>query len=292
METSKIEIVLKALELGSLTKAAEEYEYTPSAISQMLSSLEDELGTKLILRTYSGISVADGMEDVIRLLEELVKTKNKIMKAVDEKNKGEKSITIATYASISKYILPGAVKKYKLTHPNININIIVSDYLGELYKKGLADLLFGERIKSEDAVWEKVITDPYVAILPKFYGSDSPSITRDELLCGKFIMPKDNNISGYLKKGASEESPLSNSSDDSSVIELVRADMGISILSSIAITGVSDIKTATLIPPLERELGFMYNKNDLKEKKYIADFMSFLTEYIKEANENGKNKKQ
>ncbi len=282
METAKIEIILRALELGSLTKAAEKYDYTPSAISQMVSSLEDELGRRLIVRSYSGVSVAEGMEDVVKLLWDMVKTKNRIMKAVEDKNRGERSLTIATYASISKYILPGAVKKYKETHPNIDINIIVSDSLGELYKKGLADLLFGERIKAESA-FDKVLTDPYLAILPMSYEECEPCITRDELLSGKFIMPKDNNISDYLKRSASEESPLSNSNDDSSVIELVRADMGISILSSIAITGVKDIRTRELVPPLVRELGFMYNKDELREKKYISEFMDFLTEYIKEA---------
>ncbi len=281
METLKIEIILRALELGSLTKAAEEYDYSPPAVAQMVTSIENEIGTKLIVRTHSGIEVAEGMDDVILLLSDMVKTKNKIIKSVKEKSQGQKTVTIATYASVSKYILPNAIKEYKKKCPNVDINIIVSDTPLESFKKGLADIAFGRPIKSDEAIWEKVITDPYVAVLPLSFPVNGKSISPDELLKNKFIMPKDCNISGYMKEYTKEDFLGSNSTDDSSVIALVRAEMGVSILSSIAVSGVSDVKTTALNPPLSRELGFIYNKNDLKDKKYISDFVNFLTNYIK-----------
>ncbi len=281
METYKIEVILRALELGSLTKAAVEYEYSPSAVSQMLNAIENEIGTQLINRTHTGIEAKEGREEIIALLSDIVKAQRKITAIAAEKNIGKNTVTIATYSSISKHILPAAIKNYKAENPDTDINIIVADNFEVPYRKELADLYLGEKIKSEEIAWEHVLDDPFVAILPKSYDNGSDSISCKELLGNKFILAKDRNISAYIKKEAGEESLISNSSDDSSIIELVRAEMGVSILSRMAVLGVSDIQIKPLSPPICRSLGFMYKKDSLKTKKHAASFMKFLSEYIK-----------
>ncbi len=280
METSKIEIMLKALELGSLTKVAAEYEYTPSAVSQMLSSLENEVGTRLVNRTHTGIEVAEGKENLIELFRDLIKVKKQIMLMASDGGKGKKTVTIATYSSISKHILPIAIKRYKDICPDIDINIIVSDDLDNVYKRGLADFCFGERIKSDGAKWDEMIKDPFVAILPPSYKSGSDAVSIEELFKNKFIMARDRNIRTYIRKYAKEDITSVNSNDDSSIIELVRAEMGVSILSRLAVLGASDIQIRSLDAPIFRRLGFIYDKNVLTQNKNVAQFMDFLKEYI------------
>ena len=51
----KYEAFVRAVELGSLSKAAEELGYTQSGISHMMQSLEDEVGFPLMVRTSAGI---------------------------------------------------------------------------------------------------------------------------------------------------------------------------------------------------------------------------------------------
>ena len=55
MNIRKIEAFVRAVELGSLSKAAEELGYTQSGISHMMQSLEDEVGFPLMVRTSTGI---------------------------------------------------------------------------------------------------------------------------------------------------------------------------------------------------------------------------------------------
>lgn len=45
----------KILEYGSFTRAAESLGYTQAAVSQMITSLENELSLKLLIRTRSGV---------------------------------------------------------------------------------------------------------------------------------------------------------------------------------------------------------------------------------------------
>ena len=55
MNTQKIRILLKAIELGSLSKAGAELGYTQSALTQMMRSLEDEVGFPLLDKTNKGV---------------------------------------------------------------------------------------------------------------------------------------------------------------------------------------------------------------------------------------------
>ena len=79
MNIEKIEILLKAIELGSLTKAANEYSYTPSALSHILTDIENELGAKIICRSYKGIEIEKGYEEGIANLKAIIELKNKPM---------------------------------------------------------------------------------------------------------------------------------------------------------------------------------------------------------------------
>ena len=55
MDTEKISALLMALELGSLSAAAEVLGYTPSGISRMMASLEAEAGFPLLIRSREGL---------------------------------------------------------------------------------------------------------------------------------------------------------------------------------------------------------------------------------------------
>ena len=58
---NRYEVFIKVVECGSFTKAAEVLDYTQSAVSQMVHTLEEELSTVLLLRSKNGITLtADG----------------------------------------------------------------------------------------------------------------------------------------------------------------------------------------------------------------------------------------
>ena len=59
MDAKKIEILLEAMESGSLMVAAEKNGYTPSGLSHLLQRLEEELGVKLAERNNRGIALSE-----------------------------------------------------------------------------------------------------------------------------------------------------------------------------------------------------------------------------------------
>ncbi|MGG1252000.1 LysR family transcriptional regulator [Brevibacillus agri] len=55
MTLTQLQILVAAAKAGSFTRAAEEIGFTQSAVSQMIQSLEKELGVSLFHRSRNGI---------------------------------------------------------------------------------------------------------------------------------------------------------------------------------------------------------------------------------------------
>ena len=71
MSISQYQAFLKTIELGNLTRAAEDLGYTQSGITHLLNSLESDCNLKLLVREKSGAyATADG-EELMPYFEEI-----------------------------------------------------------------------------------------------------------------------------------------------------------------------------------------------------------------------------
>ena len=68
----KYQAFLKVVECGSFTGAADELNYTQSAVSQMIISLEKELNTTLFIRSKYGLQLTYEGEQMLPFIVELV----------------------------------------------------------------------------------------------------------------------------------------------------------------------------------------------------------------------------
>jgi tagaturonate reductase len=103
----------------------------------MVDSIEEEISTKIIKRTHRGIEPEN--EKIIQKLEKICFIQEDIMDIA--KNAGKK-LTIGTYASLAKYVLPEITKKFRKENPGMQINIIVTDNL-EMYRTRKVRILNG-----------------------------------------------------------------------------------------------------------------------------------------------------
>ena len=59
MDSRKLEILMTAVDLGSLSRAAEVVGYTQSGLTHLVDSLEREIGLTLVQRDHSGIALTE-----------------------------------------------------------------------------------------------------------------------------------------------------------------------------------------------------------------------------------------
>ena len=65
MYLNKYQILLKTVELGNITRAAEALGYTQSAVSRAVADLEREWDLELLTRSHSGVALTSYGESLL-----------------------------------------------------------------------------------------------------------------------------------------------------------------------------------------------------------------------------------
>lgn len=276
MDINKLEILIRAIELGSLSKAANEFLYTPSAVSHILNAVENEVGVNFIKRTYAGIEVEEGCKEIVDNLKKIVDMQKRTKQIAYDIHRKNRRLTVATYASLSKHILAKIIKGFNKKFQDIHINILVVENIRKVYENGEADILFGEKINVDDICWEELFSDPYIAIIPKQYDFSGDCIKREELYKQTFIKPKDGKISEYIDESRFSDIINVISQDDSSVIHMVKEELGVAILPLLSVYDNKSVKCVELDPGLHRILGLSYREQDFKIKRELRDFVEYV----------------
>ncbi len=276
MDINKIEILIRAIELGSLSKAANEFSYTPSAVLHILNAVENEVGVNFIKRTHAGIEVEEGCNEIVDNLKKIVDMQKRTKQIAYDIYRKKRKLTIATYASLSKHILAKIIKGFNKKFQDIHINVLVVENIRKVYEDGEADILFGEKINVDNICWEKLFTDPYIVIIPKQYNFSGDCIKREELYKQTFIKVKDGKISEYIDESRFYDVINVVSQDDSSAIHMVKEELGVAILPLLSVYDNKSVKCIELDPELHRILGLSYRERDFKIKRELRDFVEYV----------------
>lgn len=281
MDIKKLEILLKIVEIGSLSQSCKKLGYTQSGLTHMMNSLEKEIGFPILKRGHYGIRLTANGERIIPAVKEIILADNKLTYEINQINAEENGIIrISAYTSIAVQWLPSIVMGFTKEYPNINVEIFnggVADTYN-LLESGKVHMTFGSYQANSNFKWISLKYDPMLAILPGDYdteGRDYFPVTDYE---GKqFLMPSfgfcidimrvinGNNVKPQIKE---------TSLDDPAIIAMVEGGWGVSMLSELVLKGNnSNIVAQPLAPAAVRELGIALPENvDISPviKKFIA----------------------
>ena len=169
MDNKRLNAFLKSAELGSLSAAAEALGYTPSAVSQLVSSLESEFGVQLLVRTTRGVYATPEAEGLMPIVSDYLSREKLIYDYIDGlKNHSEGSLTIAAYPSVATNWLPDIVSEFAEAYPDITINIregIRSEVFRHL-DNGDAELGFLAYADPMPYEWIPLAEERLLAVLP------------------------------------------------------------------------------------------------------------------------------
>lgn len=162
--------LLKVIEIGSFTKAAELLGYTQPALSQMVASLEKELSIKILYRSRYGIRLTPEGERLYPSIQNSVLQYEAMRRTADEIRGLDSGIVrIGTVSSVSCHWLPGIIRAFWQEHPNIQIVLHQGDYtsIPEWVRTGAVDFGFvnPHAVKGMEATIIK--SGEFRAVLPK-----------------------------------------------------------------------------------------------------------------------------
>ncbi|MBP3937816.1 MAG: LysR family transcriptional regulator [Clostridia bacterium] len=287
MDSSKFFALLKAVEYGSLTKAADELGYTQAGLTHMMNRLEKEIGITLLQRTKSGVALTSDGEALLPLIRSFTLQGLELEKAI--KNIGENNdtvIRIAAYSSITNHWLPIIISRFLKDFPDVRFTITAGNFdeISRLISNSEIDIGFTSKQDILHGDWIHLQNDKLFAVLPPDCKVEGESIPVSIFDNKPFFMPTygfDYDIMNTLKQN--NINPLINRTalDDATIVSMVSHGLGYSILPELVLQGMTGSFTAKPIEPYSfRELGILIkSKNTLSPTAH--KFINYCKQTIK-----------
>ncbi|MEH7487426.1 LysR family transcriptional regulator, partial [Priestia megaterium] len=143
MESQDLRIFKCVAETKSLSKAAEVLGYVQPHISQRIKNLEEELGTKLLIRTNRGVTLTNEGEALFNYAQRILLLMEEA-KAEVNPNKFKRSLIIGASQTVSATKVPSLFSSFLKEHRDIEVKIKTDrkQVLQEMLSYGEIDGLF------------------------------------------------------------------------------------------------------------------------------------------------------
>ncbi len=251
---NRYEVFVKVVENGNFTKAAEELNYTQSAVSQMVHTLEEELSAVLVLRSKNGVILTPDGEAYFPYISSI----SNACRELEEKHRemqglSSGKIRIGSFTSISRNWLPGLMKQFKEQYPAVQFELFQGEYtnIAQWIREGKVDFGFVNPDAVTGLQTIPLYQDEMVAVLPQNHPlakrevvelkdiAGYPNILLDE---GELSVPLNAYERNHLKPDIQYRVY-----DDYSIIKMVEENLGVSILYRLV---VQDQGKSCVIRPL------------------------------------------
>lgn len=263
MDLYKCEVLLKAVDAGSFTKAAEELGYTPSGITHMMNAFEEELGFSLLHRSRSGVALTEGGRFILPMLRELISKKELIVQAAaDFCGLSVGCVKIGTFPSVSRLLLPQIVSAFGRDYPNITLELFEGgqEETDAWIAERKVDLAFTSRQPNKTCDWIPLMQDEMLAIVPMEHRlSGKKEIAVSELGDDPFLMlgaDYEQDVARLIKNAKYSPNIRLYSQDELTVIAMVHEALGVSIIPGMHLLGPhKEVESLSLAPKVYRQLG-------------------------------------
>lgn len=273
----------KIIDLGSFTKAADALGYTQSSISQMISSLEEELSIKLLYRSRVGVKLTLEGADLYPFIERTILQYQAMQgKANEIKGLDTGVIRIGTISSITCHWMPQLIKEFQAIHPNVQFVLHQGDYssIQEWIKVGAVDFGF---ITPPAVTGLQTITikeGSMLAVLPANHKLASQgTVNLHDIANEPFILLEEGHFSEPMESFHAcnlEPNIKFRMHDDYAIMTMVEAGLGISILAELVLRRTNyQIVQLPIDPPISRILAIGY-----KDKSSLPIASKYFIEYL------------
>ena len=257
METARCKAFLRAVDMGSMTSAAESLGYTTAAVSQLVASLESELGMKLLDRSRRGVTLTHAGAEMLPVIRQLVSDESALYERASEiKGLLAGTVTIASYPSMATYWLPAVIQNFRADYPNIEIHLMegIRQEIIEWISDGTADMGFLSDIGEMDCDWIRLAGDRMVAVLPRSHPlADAERYPVKRYLKEDFIMPalgRDVDLEAVLKRNHVQPQIRFSTMEAPAVFALIESGLGVSLANELCTTMWSErLAVLPLDPP-------------------------------------------
>jgi LysR family hydrogen peroxide-inducible transcriptional activator len=235
---------VETADAGSLSRAARHLALSQPSLTGQIQRLEAHLGTPLFDRHGRGVTLTEAGEALYprarRILDEVRNTEDAVRR---EGAEGAGTLSVGAIPTVAPYVLPAAVQRLRARHTATRVELR-EDYsavLAKLLLDGALDVVIAALPYAFEHLDTEVLgTDALVVAVPASHASaragritlsqlrDAPAVTLDPAHC------LGEQVAGFCSSRQLSPSVVCRSAQLATVLELVGAGVGISIVPAMA----------------------------------------------------------
>lgn len=174
-DVQRLRVLREVARQGSFSKAAAALLCTPSAVSQQIAALERSVGAAVVERSPRGVVLTEPGRLLVEAAEAVLAELHHARERIDRIAAGRTRLTIATFGSGGRHLLPGALTSFVADHPDVEITVLEREPEDSLplVSEGTADLAVAYHfdgplpLTRSRLEWTPLMEDPMSVVLPK-----------------------------------------------------------------------------------------------------------------------------
>ena len=275
--------LLKTVEKGSFTRAAQELGYTQSSVSKMVADLEKEWGLTLLERSKSGVSITSAGEQLMPYLRKVLGSYQELKEQVAGMNGLETGfVRIGTFSSVAINWLPNIFARLQRDYPGIEYEMLLGDYeeVEQWIEEGRVDCGF-LRLPTKRHFTAALLTqDEYKVVLPAGHAlAEQETIAIEELNGLPFLLLEHGGkteVSDLLERCHVRPDIRFTTWEDFAIMAMVEKGLGVSILPDLILRNVPyRIEIRPLQKPYYRPIGLVMRKPEHMTPA-VKEFLTYL----------------
>ncbi|MER5478158.1 LysR family transcriptional regulator [Streptomyces sp. NPDC002734] len=287
-DVHRLRVLRAVAEHGSFNRAAAALRLTPSAVSQHVAALERSLGAQVVVRSTRGVTLTRSGRIMVGAAEAVAAELEHARREIDRIGTGRSRLTVATFTSGGRLLLPGALAKLSAARPGVELHVRECEPADSLplLRQGAVDLAVAYHFDGplpggagRGVRWTPLLEDPLHLVLPQAHPlADRDALDLAELADEAWVLGC-LTTEAYLRRHAAQagfELRLRGTTTDYFFARsLVAAGVGVSLVPSVALTpeveGVRTVPVRAPAPTRHIGVATLGRRQDHPETALLAE---------------------
>ncbi|MER5415956.1 LysR family transcriptional regulator [Streptomyces virginiae] len=264
IDVQRLRVLRAVAEHGSFNRAAGALLVTPSAVSQHIAALERTVGHPVAVRSTRGVTLTEAGRLLVEAAESISAELDQVRHAIDRLTAQRPRLTVATFTSGGRHLLPAALARFVAEHPEVELTVRESEPEDAvpMVRGGAADLALAYHFDGPPPVrpgerpgldWVPLMEDPLWLVLPRGHRlADRTSVDLAELGADRWVLgclKTEAFLRRYAELSGFDLRVAASTTDYFFAQTLVAAGVGVSLIPQVSLAPTQESAVVRVEPP-------------------------------------------
>ncbi|MFI1448982.1 LysR family transcriptional regulator [Streptomyces virginiae] len=264
IDVQRLRVLRAVAEHGSFNRAAGALLVTPSAVSQHIAALERTVGHPVAVRSTRGVTLTEAGRLLVEAAESISAELDQVRHAIDRLTAQRPRLTVATFTSGGRHLLPAALARFVAEHPEVELTVRESEPEDAvpMVRGGAADLALAYHFDGPPPVrpgerpgldWVPLMEDPLWLVLPRGHRlADRTSVDLAELRADRWVLgclKTEAFLRRYAELAGFDLRVAASTTDYFFAQTLVAAGVGVSLIPHVSLAPTQESAVVRVEPP-------------------------------------------